>query len=241
MSVSGAMTLLELRTAVRERANMEDTQFVTDPELTRYVNQSLQSLYNKLVTTYEDYFVSPTPYAFVTAETDKYDLPPDYFKELGMELQFASAPNGWLTLHRFTMAERNKWRYPGMVPAPGWATFQYRVMGSQIWLIPQPQTSGQTVRMWYVPRLPRLAADTDSVDMVSDNFIEYAILDSAIKCLVKEESDASTLMAERAQKLKELEEEASNRDAGEPEHVSDTRGANWPNGIPGGGPPWGMV
>lgn len=42
-------TLLELRTEARQRTEMEDSLFISDAELTRYINQSTAKLYGKLV------------------------------------------------------------------------------------------------------------------------------------------------------------------------------------------------
>jgi hypothetical protein len=69
--------------------------------------------------------------------------------------------------------------------------------------------------------LALLALVTESVDMVSHSWLEYAILDSAIKCLDKEESDTASLKQERAIKVQEVKDECRDRDDGEPEHVTD--------------------
>lgn len=50
---------------------------------------------------------------------------------------------------------------------------------------------------------------------------EYVVIDSAIKCLQKEESDVSMLMAQKQALIKRIENMAANRDAGEPDSVTD--------------------
>jgi hypothetical protein len=53
------------------------------------------------------------------------------------------------------------------------------------------------------------------------------IIDAAIKCLQKEESDVQVLMAQKAAMKRRIEVAASNRDAGSPLSVSDVyRGNN---------------
>lgn len=59
---------------------------------------------------------------------------------------------------------------------------------------------------------------------------EYVIIDAAIKCLIKEESDVQVLMMEKKQVLDRIENMAANRDAGDPERVTDVY-AGWRNGI----------
>ena len=58
------VTLTELRTLTRQRADMENSQFVDDTELTRYLNNSWGELYNLIGENFnEDYFTtsSTTP------------------------------------------------------------------------------------------------------------------------------------------------------------------------------------
>ena len=208
---SGSMTLAELLTAVRYRADMVDSQFCTDTEITSYLNQSLQSLYQKLVNAHEDYFCSATPQAITTTTAETYPLATDFYKCLGVDIY---RDNRWIELLRFNFRERN--RQSSLLTKPAF----YRVVGANLWLAPTPE-AGRSIRVWYVPRLALLALTTDTVDMVSHSWLEYAILDSAIKCLDKEETDATVLRQERALKLQEVKSECRDRDDGEPEHVTD--------------------
>ena len=53
------VSLTELRTLTRQRADMENSQFVTDTELTRYLNNSWGELYNLIVENFnEDYYTT---------------------------------------------------------------------------------------------------------------------------------------------------------------------------------------
>ena len=80
-----------------------------------------------------------------------------------------------------------------------------------------------------------MLADSDILDGIS-GFDEYVIVDAAIKAMQKEESDVSVLMAQKEALKRRIEAAAANRDAGEPESVSDIRGLNGGNwGGPFGG------
>ena len=48
------MTLTQLIAAVRQRADFVNSQFVTDAELTSYINQSYFELYDLLIQKYGD-------------------------------------------------------------------------------------------------------------------------------------------------------------------------------------------
>jgi hypothetical protein len=65
-----------------------------------------------------------------------------------------------------------------------------------------------------------LSADGDTVDGIS-GWTEYIICDAAMKCMQKEESDVSVLMAEKQMLIKRIEAMAESRDVGSPARVSD--------------------
>lgn len=77
--------------------------------------------------------------------------------------------------------------------------------------------------------------DTDILDGVN-GWEEYVTIDAAIKALRKEESDTSILMAEKAAMMKRILDSAPNRDAGQPDFISNTRNASggWGYGGVGG-------
>lgn len=206
------MTLAELIAQVRYRADMVDSQFCTDLEITSYLNQSLQSLYQKMVNAHEDYFASATPQAITTTTAETYPLAADFYKGLGVDI---FRDGRWRELNRFGFRERNRQTQP-LARKPSF----YRFVGANLWLTPTPE-AGELIRLWYVPRLALLVLTTTAVDMVSHSWLEYAILDSAIKCLDKEESDSASLKQERAIKVQEVKDECRDRDDGEPEHVTD--------------------
>lgn len=55
---------------------------------------------------------------------------------------------------------------------------------------------------------------------------EYVTIDAAVKCLQKEESDVSMLLAQKQALIDRIENMAANRDAGEPERVTDIQRMN---------------
>lgn len=227
------MTLLQLRTAVRQRADMVNSTFITDAELTSYINQSAYELYDLLVEKYgDDYFVTlPAPQYTTDGIATTYALPTDFYKLLGVDLA-VSMPDWWVTLRPFEMAERNRFALRNFQSFYGLSNLRYKLAGSSIWFSPTP-AAGQTYRLWYVPRWTELSADTDTLDGVS-GWTEYVIVDAAIKCLQKEESDPTMLAVQKQALVQRIEAAAANRDAGMPHTVSDTMRANpW---TPWGGP-----
>jgi hypothetical protein len=67
-----------------------------------------------------------------------------------------------------------------------------------------------------------LTSDSDLFDGYS-GWEEYVIVDAAIKCLEKEESNTAALMNRKAYLIKRIEEAAGNRDAAFSPRIADTR------------------
>jgi hypothetical protein len=174
------MTLPELRLATRQRADMVNSQFVTDSELNSYINASYFELYDLLVQKYgNDYYM--TQYSFsLVGNQSRYDLPEDFFKLLGVDLQISAGPDGYVSLRPFTLAERNRYSTANVQTWIGVTNLRYRLSANKLWFTPSPQT-GQTIRIWYIPRLKALADPVTltiaDVPVVDDNlFIGNASL-----------------------------------------------------------------
>jgi len=229
--MSTVMSLSQLRTAVRQRADMVHSNFVTDTELNSYINQSSFELYDLLIQKYgNDYFVAPA-YNFTTnGVSDSYTLPANFYKLLGVDLALSNSTDSYVTIKPFNFAERNRYAAPNFQSFYGITNLRYRIRGNKIWFTPIAEAN-QKLRIWYVPRMPTLDSDDDSADGIS-GWNEYVIIDAAIKCMQKEESDVSVLMAQKMAITQRIEDAAENRDAGFPKTVSDTSFSNyeWPNG-----------
>lgn len=240
---TGEMCLSQIRLKAMQRADRVNSNFVTKPEWDSYINQAAFELYDLLVTEYEDYFVSPIPAQFPAVGNQfLYPLPngtltfqngldnsqpdfvaPPFYKLLGVDLALNNATNAYVTINRFNFVNRNRFVYPNTASTIyGVFNLQYRVMGSNIEFIPTP-TAGQKIRLWYIPRMRELLLDTDITDIGISGWIEYVIVRAAKYALDKEESDTSKLDTQIVFLKGRIEEAASNRDAGMPDTISDSR------------------
>jgi len=211
------VTLLQLKTQSRQRADMENSQFISDAELTAYINNSAAELYDLLIGVYEDYKITSSTIA-VTPNTDLYTLPADFYKLRGVDLVLDSLGNA-VTLRPFNFSERNAYLFTPTWNVVGLSYLRYHMLGDSIKFVPVPNTT-QTVKLWYIPAITPLVADGDLLDGVN-GFQEYIIVDAAIKMRVKEETDTTDLtFAKQALKAR-IEAMAAARDAGSPERVSD--------------------
>jgi len=209
-----ATTLTQFRTRVRERANMEGSQFVTDTELTGYINSSASELYDLLVSRFADYYLSDTAVTVTTGSS--IPLPVNFYKLRGLDLDLGGGD--YQTLRQFNFNERNKATDDLRVLQRGVSQLRYRVQGNTISLTPADQATNR-YRIWFVPLMPLLVANADSFDGVN-GWEEYVVVDAAIKCLQKEESSTTDLERQKGALIKRIEAMAADRDAGEPQRLT---------------------
>jgi hypothetical protein len=235
------MCLSQIRLAAMQRADRVNSNFVTQAEWRNYINQSMFELYDLLITTFEDYYLAP-PIQFVAdGVTYQYPLPngsntflmantpsitvtpPPFYKLMGVDLALNNATNAYVTINKFNFIDRNRFVYPNTASTLyGVFNLQYRVLGNQIEFIPTP-TAGQSIRMWYIPRLPELLLDTDITSTGISGWNEYIIVKAAYYALTKEESDTSSLVMQLSALNDRIIATAANRDTGQPDTISDTR------------------
>ena len=274
------VSLSELRQLTRQRADNENSQFVTDTELTRYLNNSWGELYNLIIENFnEDYFTTSHSFS-LTSGTDSYSLPSDFYKSRGVDLVVTNTES--VPLRRYNWAERT--RNSVTVRA---RDYRYRIQKGSIIFTPLPSTN-DSIKIFYIPDPRKLESVTpsgvtrgttttytvSSHSFVADDVVnvsgfladdynsqqtvqsvtsttivtdlnssalsdptligtvesvfdfysgwdEYVIIDSAIKMLLKEEADVTALLLQKNQLRERIITESQNRDAGEPQTVTD--------------------
>jgi hypothetical protein len=244
-SPAAEMSLYQLRQMSFQRADRTGSNFVTLPEANMFINQAMYELYDLLITADEEFYVA-TPAQWTSQpnnnnQTYLYPLPdgatnfvngldgtsnylaPPFYKLKGVDLALNTANNAWVTINKFSFMDRNRFVYPNTASTIyGVFNLQYRLLGSNIELIPTP-SAGQKLRIWYIPRLPQLLMDTDLTTSGISGWLQYVIIRTAKYILDKEESDTTKLDQELAFLQKRIEETAANRDTGMPDKISDVR------------------
>lgn len=237
-SNTGDLSLGEVRLMSQQRADRVNSNFVTKAEWNNNIRQSYFELYDLLVTVYEDYFSEL--YTFTTdGTTNRYSLPTDFYKLLGVDCGVGPSANAYVSVKKFDFIARNSYVYPNITSSYlGVFNLQYRLNGDKIMFIPTP-SAGQSIRLWYIVKRAEPLLDTDILSGIS-GWTEYVITDAAIKALQKEESDVSVLMAQKMALKQRIEESAMNRDVGQADTISNTRSISESiNGGPGWDGPWG--
>lgn len=193
---NGVVSLLDVMTAVREEADMVNSQFITETELVRFIQNSYKDLYNMLTTAYgEDYYCAIPVTIRTQNNNDVYDLPngsnqfldnnqntitpPAFYKLLGVDYQLSpNNPQGYITLKTFPFSERNRFAIPNFASFWGFTNLRYRLRGNQIWFTPIP-VSGQNVRIFYVPRPQNLINTANAATTAQSTTVTLTDITSA--------------------------------------------------------------
>lgn len=215
---------------------MVGSSFVEDAEILDHVNQGIAELHDLLVGLFEDYYITsvtfdlpggnPTTlpdgesnFQLTNGGSPTYAL--GFYKALGVDFT-----SGGITrsVKPYMFAERNAY------PIGHGEDLFYHIQGDSLRFIPESPPSG-SVTLWYVPEpqyfvasdltaseSPRLSVKARHI---ARGYEEFIILDAAIKCLLKEESNVKLLMAQRELVRKRIMDAASARQAGEPYRVTD--------------------
>lgn len=220
------VTLEKLMARVRSRADMPVGGIVSDAELVDYINEAARRLYASRVLSDRDSFVVR---AALTLAPDNVALPADFMDLVSVE---ASIGDGNFTrLRRANLQDES----PDNTGLHRFCARQtYALEEGLLYCQPNPPPY-LTLRVRYVPstwgktaggaKINELTNPTDTIDCVN-GWDRLVILDAAIMCRIKEESDHRDLDAERAKIEGEVMREADDRDSAQPRTVIDTKSGN---------------
>ena len=229
--MGNSTTLLQMRNRVRDRADMQNTEFVSDSEIDNYLNDGLSELNDLFITKYEEYVVSSVGPLNLNAGQESYDISADFgicnfMKIMGIDLNTGGRV---IPMKRFMFSERDYWTIPNAPWNISVVPYRYSVRGEEIFFFPKSGVAG-TITIWYVPQYCKMETDTDAIcnflPYLNNGWEEYAVITAAIKCLQKEESDTMALMQEKMIQLKRIEGVAQNRDVGDPGRITYVNGGH---------------
>ena len=230
-----AITEAKLVARVRQRADMESNDFVSDTEVQTYINAGISELHDILIQTYgQDYYCSSATFNTV-AGTDSYPINSstsgpnisNFYKLRGMDAKINGSD--YFTLRPFNFNERNVYQNWGTWSLLGLTNIRYRMVGDNIVFTPKPDGVTE-VKVWFIPTAQQFDSATPATSTTTfadiNGYAEYVVIDAAIKCLQKEESDVTILIQQKMMMKRRIEEAANNRDAGSPLSVTDIYTAN---------------
>lgn len=228
--------LEDLISDVRNRSDLGDSQFRTDDQITRYLNECNRQLTARLILLYGQDWLHKTDTITTANGTVYYPLPEDCF----IVKFFRVTIDGY----RIDIPRANNDELDVETTSVGWSAgtsfaqnVRHRIQGPVVRFIPTP-TGVYTVTVHYVPTAiawrtsegedPDYLNDTEIDDMSDDDtdyiasrwgFEEWVILKAAIKIKRDQEEDTTSLDMEIAELWADIQAIASHRVTGAPEKI----------------------
>lgn len=216
------ITVSDIKTRARQKADMVGSNFISDPEILNYINEAYSNFYDIIVSRFEDYNLGDPTSFTISSGTPYYSLPSDFYKlvgvdrSLGGDRYFPLRPYPWRSRNRYQASFSRYGSYPRI---------GYRVTGTKLRLVPEDQSPGD-YRLWYIPLATVLTSDSDTIERYN-GFEELVVVDTAIKMLAKEESDISYHMMERQKIEQRIKEMAQLRDINESDRIEEVDRAQY--------------
>lgn len=232
--MSRTRTLTNLISDVRQRTNQENSTFVTDAELTEYLNQELAELWTHLFLNEGQPHQRSSSTITVTSGTALYTLPSDFWT---MQEVTATIGSDVVPIHPFMPLEHAYLQSAGASGAIG--PVCYRVQANNIEFLPTNATFVAT--LFYTPCAPRLVAPSDTWD--GFNGYEMAPIYGVCATVKDKGGEDPSFYAMQKDKLYQqvIDAAAARRDNSHPERIQDVRDRSGINalglspGILGGG------
>lgn len=205
-------TLAELRTEARQYADMESSDFVSDTEVNRYVNQGLAELWHVLVQSNTTRYAAQTEITTV-AGAYEYTVPADFANAIMVERLSGSGSEDAYRLEPYELTEGHASGSRAWLDNSRdlrWTIVYQGTDGTGTRLRFNADPSSGYVRLWYVAAPEVLDNDADEWDGVA-GWEEWAVLWAAEQMLAKEESDPSMLIRRRAELTKRINQIAGSR------------------------------
>lgn len=224
--MAAAVQLSSMITSVRRRANIENrTRFISDTEITEYLNAGLAYLYDLLVQAGGQPWYRKSVQFNTTGNQSLYTFTaigaPDMYILQSVDVNLGTNGNAEpiITARPYMEYERNRYKFfPGQWLA-GTPVF-YRMQDAGINFIPTP-TGSYSITLNYYPTFTKLANGTDAFDGVN-GWEEYAIWKATADCQGKAEYDPSYAFSKCNELEKKIQSMSEQRDAGAPERMTET-------------------
>lgn len=144
------MTLAELRTMARQLSDMENSQFVSDAELTSYINLFYKDTYDELISFNEDFNIQT--YQFTLSSSNTQSLPADFYKARILEKHIDTTGNSRVRIPYLNLEEKNSQ-----------SGLRFRLLGNTIQLYPDDASQWNgAYTLWYYPTLTQLVNPGDN-------------------------------------------------------------------------------
>lgn len=213
-------TFQEIIDRAKSRVDMSESDFVSAGDWLEFARDAYRSLYNVLVTSFQDYFLT-TSSNLTVSSTGTVSVPSDFQRLHAVDMLEGS---DWTSVWPGQFNERNGFRNSVGIVFRRNDKVRYRLISGSVYFYPAELASAKTVRLWYTP-LPAKIVAVSTIPTEMEQWSRHMVLDAAIMALVKEESDPSALMAELDRIRMDIQGEVMNRDMQRVDRIRDVNSA----------------
>jgi hypothetical protein len=222
----------DVRSRVDQQTSNGATAFITDAEITEWLNKAVAWLHDDIDVAGEFWRLNQNTFTTVNSQPD-YGLPDDIKKPVGVDIQVGGY---WQNAHRFNFEQRND--YQNVTGDWTWPVFiYYDLWGDYLHFIPTPN-GPYPVRLWYVPVTQRMQLGGDNgassyIDGIN-GWEDFAIDWAAKKCAEKDENweFVQALSGDLAETRERILKLAGTRNQMEAPRARVIRGRLWSPGVP---------
>ena len=219
-------TAAEMTSEVRDRSDLGDSQFRTDAQIMRYLNEANRQLTAKLIRAFGSDYFEKTGTINTVADTASYDLPSDCYHVKFFRL--ATSAGRKINIPRantddLDIGDANDWGSLDVFPS-------HRILQNKVMFIPTPQSVHVVTVHYLSTAIAFDGADDSAIAEMSDSsdyinaywgYEEWVILKAAEKIKHDQEENASDLTLERAEIWRDIEAIAADRITSEPLRIRD--------------------
>lgn len=217
------VTLTDLILRTRQRADMENSTFCSDSEITHYINDEIFDLYARMVNVDDGKLFATVSPTLVKVGNNAFQLPSNFMRLVDVNIYTGSR---WVPAHEADSQEYLNLlsrQYDGDYDVRYYLHLNQDQGRYELFLFPAKAVANIGVR--YIKEAPRLTLGTDTLKWPS-NWHEAVVLGAAVKCLVKEESDASALMVDRDRAIARVLKDIREQSVAEVQTLRDVAGRN---------------
>lgn len=157
--MSSSATLQEIREGARRRADQVNSDFRSDADVDKLVNQTWNEVYEHIIMQQAERYLGSETFT-TDPGISVYGLPADFYKAKSVDVVVGSRTR---TMDMFQWQNRNRYQ-----DGIGWSfdsPMAWRLYGDNIVFTPTP-TAVHSVTLWYHPTPPSMASDSDTLDGV---------------------------------------------------------------------------
>jgi hypothetical protein len=184
-------TLSDIKTLVKEPVDLEAEDFISDAELTRYINAGIREAEAEIHNVFQDYYLAE-PYTLqLVAGTSTYNLPEYIFANKIRKIIFDDESDTRGTAYIIKRVRNlEDIPYVRKESSADPERFVYlitndRTNGEKIRIYPTPQSSYSTeIKIYYLREAKQLSSDSDVLDI--PEFVDFVVLFARYEALKKE-------------------------------------------------------